>query len=181
MFPNASGGGELLKIAAWEIIFASLLQTVNSILQGLGKAKVSVIALFIGVVVKTICNLVLVPIDGIYEKGAIIGNLMCQIVAFAISYRALQRNFEFKISVFKILIKPIIASIIMVIISKYFYTIFINLKIYEEISIILGIIIAIICYTIMVLKLKILSSNDLNTLPNGQKNTTFIKKVKIFS
>ena len=54
LFPNASSGEFIFQISSISIVFITLEQTINGALQGLGKLKVPVIALSIGVSIKLI-------------------------------------------------------------------------------------------------------------------------------
>lgn len=117
LFPNASSGGTLLAISAFTIIFTSLAQTINGALQGLGKIKVPAIALGCGVIVKFIANLLLIPIEGIYENGAAIGSVLCHIVSFSIVYNVLKRTVQLKFCISQLIVKPLIVTILMSIIS----------------------------------------------------------------
>ncbi len=63
LFPNQSNGVLVLQISAVSIIFIVLEQTISGTLQGLGKTIVPAIALSVGVIIKLILNLVLIPIN----------------------------------------------------------------------------------------------------------------------
>ena len=84
LFPNASSGVLLLQINSISIIFSLLAQTINGILQGIGKINIPVISSTMGVVTKLICNITLIKIDGIGINGAAIGNIMCNLVIFLV-------------------------------------------------------------------------------------------------
>jgi len=181
LFPNASAGGILLQISAITIIFTVLAQTINGALQGLGKIKVPAIALGCGVLTKLITNIVLIPIEGIYENGAAIGSVLCHIVSFTIVYTVLKKTVKLEFRISKMMIKPILATIIMCIISYPTYIIVFNILAKERLATILGIIIAVIIYIISVIILKVLSKEDIYMLPKGEKLYNFLKKVKIYT
>ena len=104
----------MLAISAITIIFAILTQTINSILQGYGNAKAPVIALILGVIVKIFSNIFLLPIEGIYENGAAIGTVLCHITSFIFVYVVLLKTINFKFSILRLAIRPILATIIMI-------------------------------------------------------------------
>lgn len=84
-FPNANSGANYLRISSISIIFMLLTQTVNSILQALGKVNVPPISLSIGIIFKLICNVCLIPNPNFGILGAIIGNIVYNIISFFIS------------------------------------------------------------------------------------------------
>lgn len=180
LFPNASSGGTLLAISAFTIIFTVLAQTINGALQGLGKIKVPAIALGCGVIVKLITNLVLIPIEGIYENGAAIGSVLCHIVSFTIVYNVLKRTVKLDFRISKMIIKPLLVTIIMAGISYATYQSMLILGMSLTIATIIGIIMAVIIYAILVILFKILSKEDIYMLPNGEKIYRFLQKIKIY-
>ena len=75
LFPNANSGYIYLKISSIGIIFVLLNQTINAILQMLGKANISVISGILGTIIKITCNILLIPNVKLGIMGAIIGNI----------------------------------------------------------------------------------------------------------
>lgn len=181
LFPKASKGGTLLAISAFTIIFTVLAQTINGALQGLGKVKVPAIALGCGVIVKLLTNVLLIPIEGIYENGAAIGSVLCHIISFTIVYNVLKNTIKLDFSIFRLMIKPMIATLIMAIVSYACYTLTISLGVHQSISTIIGIGIAVVIYAILVIILKILSKEDILSLPKGEKIYKILQKMKIYA
>ncbi len=181
LFPNASSGGTLLAISAFTIIFTSLAQTINGALQGLGKIKVPAIALGCGVFVKFIANLALIPIEGIFENGAAIGSVLCHIVSFTIVYIVLKRTVQLDFSISKLILKPLIVTIIMSGVSYAIYQSLLMLGIVSRIATIIGIIVAVLVYIVLVILFKILSKEDIYMLPNGEKLYRLLQKMKIYA
>jgi len=100
LFPNASSGVLLLKINSISIIFSLLAQTINGILQGIGKINVPVISSLLGVIVKLLCNILLIKNSQIGINGAAIGNIMCNLIIFLVGLGFLLPIFK-KINIFK--------------------------------------------------------------------------------
>ena len=107
LFPNASGGAELLKYNSISIIFMLMAQTVNAILQGIGKVKVPAISFGIGMIFKFILNIVLIQIKEIGIFGAIIGNIICNMIAFSIGFWVLYKTLKIKFELKSLILKPI--------------------------------------------------------------------------
>ncbi len=101
LFPNAINGAIYLKINSLSIIFMILAQTTNAILQAIGEVKVPSISFGIGMVIKLICNIVLIPNKDFGIFGAIIGNIMCNLVAFSVSYVFLNKKMNIKPKFYK--------------------------------------------------------------------------------
>ena len=179
LFPMQSEGAELLKISCFTIIFSILNQTVNGILQGIGKGVIPIISLGIGVIFKFILNIILIPIDSIGIKGAAISSILCYMIAFFIEYQYLKKKLKLKLEINRVLVKPIISSIIMIILSKIFYTNILD-SFPSKIKIILTIIISILLYIIILLISKILKKEEIYELPFGNILINILKKFKIY-
>ena len=118
LFPKANSGVELLRLASIGLVFSGMTQTINSALQGLGKTKVPLIASFISLVFKTLLNILLIGI--FFEKGAIISNIISNIVSFAIVVVYINRYIELHFN-FKLFSIPLFFSILMIFFSKNIY------------------------------------------------------------
>ena len=181
LFPAESAGAMLLAISALTIFFTALAQTINGALQGLGKVKVPAIALGCGVFVKLIANLVLIPIEGIYANGAAIGSVLCHIVSFSIVYYTLRKTVKLQFKLHRLMIRPVLATIIMMIFSYASYLFIMNLASSIRLATIIAIVVAIIVYAISVVLLKIFSKSDILMLPKGEKIYNFLVKLKIYA
>lgn len=94
LFPNASSGALYLKYNSISIVFMLMAQTINAILQGMGEVNIPGIAFGIGMIFKFILNIVLIPIKKIGIFGAIIGNIVCNFVAFLIGIIMLNKKLK---------------------------------------------------------------------------------------
>ena len=85
LFPNANSGALYLKVSSICIIFMLLNQTINAILQSVGKVNIPLISSIIGLILKFLCNIFLIgnPKLGIF--GAIIGNIVSNVFSCMIS------------------------------------------------------------------------------------------------
>lgn len=179
LFPNANEGALILQISSLQIIFTILEQTVNGALQGLGKIYIPAIALTVGVVVKTILNLVLVPISTIGAIGAAIATAACHAIAFIIGYCVLRKNMKIDLTFSKFIIKPVFASLIMAICSYAAYLLFNSLH-PGRIATIIGIITAIIIYILAVIALKVFTKEEILMIPYGGKIYKILEKLGIY-
>ena len=179
LYPNANEGAGLLQLVSISVIFSILLQTINGALQGFGKVIIPAIALGIGVIVKLILNLVLLPIPEINVYGAAIGSIACQAIAFIIVFSVLRKHIKLDLPFKKFLIKPLIATVMMAISS---YSLFLLLTgiIPGHMATIISIIVAVITYLLSVAVLKIYNKEDIQMLPKGEKIYKLLEKIKIY-
>lgn len=179
LFPAQSSGVLVLQISSLTILFTVLAQTINGALQGLGKVMVPAIAFSIGVVVKLILNIILIPIPSIGVNGAVIGTIACNVIACIIGFSVLKKNMDIKFQFSKYFIKPIIATLMMSICS---YAIYLGLAsiISTKIATIISIACAVIIYILAVITLKIFTKEEILMIPYGQKMYTILEKFGIY-
>lgn len=125
------------------------------------KTKFQFILHCFGIIVKILSNIILIPINSIYERGAIIGNILSNITSFIIVYITLRKKVKLEFSLLKLIVKPFFASSIMIISSLYIYKILILKNINSNLSTINSIIIAIVIYVLSVFVTKMLNKNQI--------------------
>ena len=179
LFPAQSSGALLLQISSIAIIFTVLAQTIYGALQGLGKVMVPAIAFSVGVVVKLILNLVLIPNPAIGINGAAIGTIACNVIACIIGFTVLKKNMDIKFKFSKYILKPIFATIIMAICSYAIY-LGINSIIPGKIATIIAIGSAVIIYAVALIALKVFTKEEIFMIPHGQKIYKILEKLGIY-
>ena len=179
IFPNASDGASILQAISFIIIFTTVTQTLSGSLQGLGNYKAPVIGLIIGVIVKTILNLLIIPIPGIGIYGATSSSIICHVISFTVEMIALKKMTNIKFEAGKYFIKPLLASVIMSVLSYGAYLL-LEMLIPGRLATILALLLAVVIYAIAVIGLKILSKEEIEDLPQGNKIYKILVKVGIY-
>ncbi len=179
LFPNAPEGAFILQVSSLAIIFTVLEQTVNGALQGLGKILVPATALSIGVILKLILNLVLVPIPSIGAAGAAFATVVCHAVAFFIGFTVLRKNMKLGLSFSKFIVKPLLASGMMAICSYGVYLLLGGINA-GKMATIIAIIVAVIVYVLSVFVLKILDKEEIKMIPYGYKLNKILEKISLY-
>ena len=178
LFPNASQGGIILQISSLSIILVSIEQTIRGVLIGVGDNKIPIISVVVGVVVKLILNVILIPLDTFFGgiNGAAISNLISNFVVTGIGYVWLKKKINVKLRKINIS-KTALSTIIFIIISKTIYKVLI-LGINTKISLVISLGIGIIIYFGLILLFDILNTKQLQTLSFRQKKA---KSNKIYN
>ena len=179
IYPTASDGAEVLMVYAIAMIFIALNQTVNGGLYGLNKTYIPAISLIIGIIIKFVLNIVLISNPKIEIMGAGISTVICQLVAFLICIVALQKNIKLHFKCGRMIIAPIIASVIMGV-STYLINQALNNIVRMSISTILSIIFGALIYIVLIFALKILRKEDIMMIPFGSKIYSVLIKLKIY-
>ncbi|MGG1877819.1 polysaccharide biosynthesis protein [Paenibacillus cisolokensis] len=94
LFSNLEGTG-IIAFLTFGTILQITMMTTNSILLGIGKAKLSMVHVMVGVVVKLAASFLLAPLFGIY--GIIGGTAICFLVITALNLRSIKAIVAFSI------------------------------------------------------------------------------------
>lgn len=185
LFPNATSGSFIYQISCLSIIFIVLEQTICGTLHGLGKMIIPAVSLGVGVIVKLILNLLLIPINPQEfalggAAGAALATAVCHMVSVIIQFHILKREIGLKLDYKKFIIKPLIAVIIMGVTSYQSYLFLLPRIANSKLSTILGLGIAVIIYLIMLVILKIFSEEEYHMIPYGKKFYDFFKKPRLY-
>jgi stage V sporulation protein B len=126
--------------------------------------KTPLIALLVGLVVKTGLNFVLVRNSNLAEAGASLATVIGYGVSAVISFAMLNKEFNLNLSFVRVLFKPIIAGVAMGGVSYFSYIKMIEIM-NAKIATLFGIVVAVIVYSVCLLVLKVFTRAELLSLP----------------
>lgn len=175
IYPNAHSSGPLLLcllgIASVFVCF-SLMST--AVLQATGKERLTLYSIVAGGLVKIIINWFIVAIPAINIYGAAIGTICCYVTMCVLNLVFINRSFEKGLSMKNIFIRPAVPSLIMGIIALAAYYGGMMLtpsdgRLIMALVMCVAIGIAIIVYAVAVIKLRVITTEDMKLIPKGEK------------
>ncbi len=183
LFPTHKDGGILLVVGGVSVIFLALTQILGGMLQGISKYYIPVMAALCGAIVKIGINYTLVAIPEINVIGAVIGTIVCYMIASMIDLYFVQKIAGVRFDIGGIFIKPLFSAMIMGICVffsyKAFYTVS-NLIVSDYLSnfigMMLSICIGVIVYFVSLYLIKGLSKEEILNMPMGGR---IVNKLKI--
>lgn len=161
-------GSWILALFGITVIFNSLILVTNAMMQAHGDVITPVINMILGGVVKVVINFVLVGIPELNIIGAAIGTLVCYLVIIVLNVAAMAKKKTIALSSLVGLIKPLIASALMGAVA-YMVHGFISAYLSASISTLVAIAAAGVCYLILVIVLRVITYDDCQLLPKGEK------------
>ena len=175
IYPNAHSSGPLLLcllgIASVFVCF-SLMST--AVLQATGKERLTLYSIVAGGLVKIIINWFIVAIPAINIYGAAIGTICCYVTMCVLNLVFINRSFEKGLSMKNIFIRPAVPSLIMGIIALAAYYGGMMLtpsdgRLIMALVMCVAIGIAVIVYAVAVIKLRVITTEDMKLIPKGEK------------
>jgi PST family polysaccharide transporter len=180
LFKDDSGSFEL-AILSGSILFTSLALTIVAILQGLGHQWAPVFAVLIGVLMKWLLNIWLVPMYQIV--GAAIATLISYMTVFVLLYYTLRKNIKSSLISKEMTFRILLASLAMVVLLQFYlwtsskFTFgWQGTRLFAAVQALAGVAIGGCFYIIAVLKGNVFSKQELSLLPFGEKAMKFLFK-----
>lgn len=167
-------GGTMLRIYGIAAIFGGLATSMTSMLQAIGKEKISLRNVAIGAVLKVIVNLIFVGIPTINIQGAALGTAVSFIFIFVANLLSLIKYTGVKPNIYKTVLKPFIAAL-----ACGLSTIILDLSAFEKIGTVLEIAVAAVVYLAVLVVLNTFEPDDVLSLPKGDKLLKLFTKLKI--
>jgi len=158
----------LLRIISGGVIFLSILQTFNGLLQGMGKVYVPVVALSIGAITKIVLCYTLVgtPYFNIY--GAPISTFACYAVAAIIDVAVIKKLTKVKLSQNGFNIKIVLASALMGASAWASHQLLKDI-IGSRIATVTAVLVGVVVFVFGLIIFKVLSKDEMKAIPGGNK------------
>ncbi len=167
----------LLSILGASVPFSSLITTTNAILQAYRKTNKPIISMAIGAVVKIVLAYILIGTPSLNVYGAPISTFFCDVVITIINIKSIRKITDNMGSVIKIYIKPLLASGVAMLASLAVYMPLYMKAQQMRFAFIVAAPIAILVYFILAFFMKIITPEDIDMLPMGDKiNRLFNRK-----
>ena len=167
-------GGDMLRIYGLTAMFAGLAIPMISMLQAIGKEKISLRNVAVGAALKVIVNFIFVGIPTINIKGAAIGTFVSYLFIAIANLLSLIKYTGVKPNIFKTVLKPFIAALFCGI-----STVLLNLSSMGKIGTVLEICVAAVVYLAVLIILNTFEADDVISLPKGEKLLKLFTKLKI--
>lgn len=161
IFQGMVGGWELLQILAIAGVFIIIAQTSTSILNGLGKTIVPILAMSTGCIVKVIISMIFIPIPELNIKAAAYGTLISYAVVAIIDFVVVIKYTRTCINIYEVFILPVVCTAAMTIGVVLIYGNMYNLTGKTSISVLISILIGAITYFIMLILTRTMSIRDI--------------------
>ena len=168
-----------LRVLGLCAIFAGINSPVIAMLQAVGKEVVPLKNIAVGAVLKIVTNYILVGTPSINIYGVPIGTTVCYLYIFAANLYCLIKHTGIKPDFYSILVKPLFAGLCSGVTAFAVYNLVFALIKRNLFATAGAIISAAVVYIIALGVFKVLESEDILTLPKGDRILKICKKVHL--
>lgn len=164
VFQGLSDGWQLMQILAVAALFIIIAQTSTSILNGIGKTVLPVIAMVFGSAIKIIISMVFIPVPQYNIRAAAYGTLIAYVVVALIDFMLVIKYTGINIDIQEIFLYPLICTVVMVFLVIMTYTKIYNLTLKNGITTMFSITTGAVAYFVMLFLTKTLNIRDLKRI-----------------
>ena len=170
--------GTILLFLTPCVVLLGLIQSMNGILQGMGKPMIPVIALVVGMISKIVISYTLTAIPSINVLGSAIGTVSAYFIAVLIELACIKKAMGVKFPIKEFIIRPLITVITMFIAVKLSYA-FIAGLIGGKLATLISIAIGGVVYGLVLIGIGGIKKEEILTMPKGNKIYTVLRKLKL--
>ncbi len=171
---SAEAAAYHLQIMGFTSIFVCLMLLTNAILQAHDKAHIPVFTMILGGSIKIATNYILVGDPAINIKGAPIGSLCCYGAIALVNLVLMDRVLVKRPSYIQLFLKPAIATAGMAVVAKGSFSLLAG-RFGSNLACLLAIGLAALVYVFLVLALRIVTKEDLEMVPHGERLAKLLK------
>ena len=180
LFPgqtNIALAGSLLRALSITVIFYSLSTLTNAVLQGIGKVTAPVYHAAIALAAQTVVLVPCLLFTNLNLYSIAIATIVYSLLMCVLNQLAVRKYLGYRQNIKKIFVLPMIASVIMGVCAYFVYQGMHKISGSNLISLIIAIIIAACVYGVLVLRLGVLTKEDIEAMPKGKKLAKLLKKL----
>ncbi len=174
---NNTNASSMLAILGWAIIFVSLVQITNAILQSVGKVYVPVIHMAIGGIVKVIINYFLVSNPAIHINGAPIGTIVCYALILILNLFTIRKVMGVRYALGDMLLRPLFATVLMGGAVLLLHSLFAPFG--RLFSVLIPIAGGALVYAVVLVCIRGIREEDVRLLPKGDALVHLLKRTKL--
>lgn len=163
---------------------------ITNMLQAIGRADVPLKALLIGATAKIVCNFILCGIPSINIKGAPVGTIVCYLYIVLHNLIVLLKETKVKVDWVNVLLKPFAAGALSGGVAYLVYRLFVG--IFPEgapgsrmagftWATLLALVVSILAWVLFLAVLRVLTKEDIYSLPKGKKVAKVLEKLRVIS
>lgn len=149
-----------LRILSVCSVFAGFSVPFTNILQSVGKERIPVYNMLMGVALKTVINLLTVKNTALNVNGAAIGTLVCYVFIFVSDYYFIAKETGFRIALLKDVLKPL-ASAVLSAAGGYFCFVLLSKSLSPKLSTVAAIVAAMLVYAAALIVTKTVLPKDI--------------------
>lgn len=176
---NDTLAASLLQSISVAIVFVSLVQVTNAILQGYGKMHIPLVNMLIGCIVKVAINFYLIAIPSINIDGAPIGTIACYFIIAVLNIIWILKITGCRFNIGEFIVKPLISAGGMAVIVIFVVNMLQAVHFNARFIVIPAIMVGGLVYIMMIFLVGAVNESDVIMMPRGKFLVEKLKKLHL--
>lgn len=169
----------MLQLASFTIVFYSMSTLTNGILQGIDQMRIPVQNAIIALICQVIIAISLMYFFRLGIYGILISNIAYSVIMTFINSYAIRKHMRYRQELRKTILLPGFASVIMGVAVYFCYKGMHSLIAYNPLDTFVAIITGIIVYGFLIVVLKGVNKEEMQSMPMGGKLSRFFTKIHL--
>ncbi len=179
LYPSYPDGYILMYIGGISIVIVAFNQIIVSIIQGLNRLYLPLIATIISVVIKIILNYILIAIPSINIKGAVFSTVISYFIFLLIDLYFLKNITKTKIMYKIVLFKPLFASIVMGVFAYLINSVLFVITSNNTLALLTSVMCSGLIYFLILILIGSIGEKEISKVPKGYLIIKVLKKIKV--
>ncbi len=185
IFASQNEGALMVVLFSWTAILNTVQSIQTGVLIALDRPMIPPVTMILGVIVKAVCNYVLIPIPSINIYGSAFGGALAFIVAIALNQYFIDKDIKYKQKRFGYILKPTAASAAMGLLCLALYSVLVILfkgvskssVVVSDLAMMFTIPFGAVVYFIILAYTGGIKADDIIKLPMGARINRLIMKI----
>ena len=169
--------GRILSLSALTILPFTMVQATTGVLQGVGKQKIPMYSLVLGVACKVVLNYILVAIPNLNVFGAPVSSMVCYMVSTAINLWYIAAKLRIRLDWGELLVRPGAATAGMAA-FVFGWTKVLNMQ--RRANTIVAVLVGVAVYAVLALAVGAIRQSDVSQIPGGKKLEKLMRKLRLW-
>lgn len=113
IFTSQNSGSQMLILGTWTALLMTTQSIQSGLLIALDRPSIAPVTMLIGMIAKTLCNYLLIPIHALNIYGALIGNVAAWAIAVTLNHHFIQQALNGRVRVLRYTAVPGLMSAVM--------------------------------------------------------------------
>lgn len=176
---NLKLAADLLRALSVTVIFYSLSTLTNAVLQAIGRVTVPVYNAAIALAIQTVVLIGLLFFTDLNLYCIAAATIVYSLLMCILNQLAVRRYLDYRQDIGKIFVLPLLSSVVMGSTAYFTYKGIYLFTGSNEVSLLLSIVIAACVYMILIIRLGVLTKNEILAMPKGNKMVRILSKLHL--
>lgn len=180
LFPSTGAmTGKITMVGAFAVIFYALSTITSAVLQSINRMKLPVVHSAVSMVVQAVLLVLLVEFTPLGVYSLAICNVVFPMIVCILNWISVGRYLSYDQEIYKTFLMPFLVSLVMGAVAFLGYHICYMVSHSNVVGCLLAILVAVIVYFVLLIKMRIVTEEELYDMPMGGRFVTLARRMRL--